>query len=218
MLVTGIFWLWMKMSRVRKYSTNCRFGSNFEFLPTRCRGILIDGDLAKHIDNQRVPEPGESISGTLPFMSMNLLIRLVEGTRVYHNPNDDLESGAWVAMVCGLEHSVQYSPTKRERSWLAGLLSHHVATVSQTKLTISSYPPPMDHPFYGLIVKWLRLFAKRAEEDRFGAKGTVSTETYITSYQEFLREGFTWLKTYGADLHKSWRDLFLSQTIKEYWE
>jgi hypothetical protein len=51
-------------------------------------------------------------------MSMNLLLRLVEGTRVYHNPNDDLESGAWVMMVCGLEQSVQYSANKREESWL----------------------------------------------------------------------------------------------------
>jgi hypothetical protein len=76
----------------------------------------------------------------------------------------------------------------------------------------------MDHPFYGLIVRWLGLLRKRMDENNFGAEGTLSVETYITSYQEFLREGFTWLKTYGADLDKSWRDFFSSQRFKEYWE
>jgi hypothetical protein len=142
-------------------------------------------------------------------MSTNLLDRWVQQKRIYHNPNDDLESGAWVAMVCGLEQSVQYSATKQERSWLTGLLSHHVTTVSWMHFVIYLYPPPMDHPFYGLIVKWLRLLWKRTEENSFGAEGTLSAETYVTSFQEFLREGFTWLKTYGADLHKDWHDFFL---------
>ncbi|KAF9503010.1 hypothetical protein BS47DRAFT_905205 [Hydnum rufescens UP504] len=49
------------------------FGSNFEYLPTRCQGNLIDGDLAKRIGDRKVPEAGESISGTIPFMSIKSL-------------------------------------------------------------------------------------------------------------------------------------------------
>ena len=39
-----------------------RFGSDFEHIPVKCCGILIDGDLAKRINSQEEPSPGSSIS------------------------------------------------------------------------------------------------------------------------------------------------------------
>jgi len=79
-----------------------RFGSDFKHVPVKCRGILIDGDLEKRISPQEEPSPGTLISvswavpftlahsfrrhyfqGTLPYISINLLVRWTE---VYHNP------------------------------------------------------------------------------------------------------------------------------------
>ena len=56
-------------------------------------------------------------------MSINLLSRWSAKNLIYHNPNDDLESGAWVAMICGLEQS-KYSATNQEMAWLTQLLFH----------------------------------------------------------------------------------------------
>ncbi|KAF9518873.1 hypothetical protein BS47DRAFT_163746 [Hydnum rufescens UP504] len=97
------------------------FGSNFEYLPMRCQGNLIDGDLAKHMGDRKAPEAGESISGTIPFMSINLLTRWTAKNPIYHNPNDDLESGIWVAMLCGLEQSIKYGASNQEKFWLTAL-------------------------------------------------------------------------------------------------
>jgi len=194
------------------------FGSNFKYLPTRCRGSLIDGDLAKRISDRKAPEAGESISGTIPFMSINLLSRWAAKNPIYHNPNDDLESGIWVAMLCGLEQSVKCGASNQEKSWLAALFSHNPRVVSGAKVEILLLdnkwmlsPPPKIHAFYGLIVKWLGLLWRRENVDDFGAEGPMSMERYLPSYREFLWEGFTWLETYDADLHRSWREFFSSQ-------
>ena len=39
-----------------------RFGSDFKHVPAKCRGILIDGDLAKRVNPQEDPSPGTSVS------------------------------------------------------------------------------------------------------------------------------------------------------------
>ena len=39
-----------------------RFGSDSKHVPVKCRGILIDGDVAKRVSPQEDPSPGTSIS------------------------------------------------------------------------------------------------------------------------------------------------------------
>jgi len=197
------------------------FGSDFKHVPVKCRGILIDGDLAKRVSPQEEPSPGTSISGTLPFMSINLLTRWTEGNQIYHNPNDDLESGVWVGMIRGLEQSAKYGATKREESWLIGLLSHNAEVISNAKRAIlfmetelSPNSPQIIHAFYGLIVTWLKLVRGRAALDGFGSEGLITKERYLASYQQFLTVGFTWLRDNGKELRKDWCGFFSSQKDK----
>jgi len=146
--------------------------------------------------------------------------------RIYHNPNDDLESGVWVGTIRGLEESVKYNATNQEKSWLTDLLSHNAKVISNAKRAIllldhqwTQFPPPKIHAFYGLIVKWLGLLWKRVNVDKFGAGGPISQERYFASYQEFLHEGFTWLYTRNEELRMRWPDFFLSQrqNLPEEW-
>ncbi|KAF9509555.1 hypothetical protein BS47DRAFT_146838 [Hydnum rufescens UP504] len=48
---------------------------------------VFEMDLAKPIGSQGRPEPGKTISGTVPFMSIRLLERWLIGNDIYHNPN-----------------------------------------------------------------------------------------------------------------------------------
>ena len=166
--------------------------------------------------------------GTLPYMSINLLTRWTEGNRIYHNPNDDLESSVWVGMIRGLEESVKYGATKREESWLTGLLSHNAEVISDAKRAIllmeTELPPNSPrtiHAFYGLIVAWLKLVRGRAALDGFGSEGLITEERYLASYREFFTEGFTWLGNNGDELHKVWCSFFSSQkdngAIPRHW-
>jgi len=196
------------------------FGSDFKHLPSQCRGILIDGDLAKRINPQEEPSARTSISGTLPYMSINLLARWTEGNLIYHYPNDDLESGAWVAVIRGLEQSVKYSASNREKAWLTRLLAHDADVVSGTKRGIRDSETELLrksanlHAFYGLIVKWLVLIKDRELLDDFGAEGLISKERYLDSYRSFLSTGFTWLGDNREELRKDWCGFFSSQKDK----
>jgi len=163
----------------------------------------------------------DHFQGTLPYMSINLLTRWTEGNRIYHNPNDDLESGVWVGMIRGLEQSVKYGATKKEKSWLTDLLAHNAKVISLAKHQIreldrrwASNPPEAVHAFYGLIVKWLGLLLDRADKDGSGTKGSISMERYLGSYQEFLCVGFTWLQMHEVELREDWRHFFSSQKDK----
>ena len=75
----------------------------------------------------------DRFQGTLPYMSINLPTRWTAMNRIYHNPNDDLESGVWVGVIRGLEESIKYNATNQEKSWLTGLLSHDAEVISNAK-------------------------------------------------------------------------------------
>ena len=153
-------------------------------------------------------------------MSINLLARWTAKNPIYHNPNDDLESGAWVAVIHGLEQSVKYSASNQEKAWLTRLLAHDADVVSGAKRAIRESEAELFrksakiHAFYGLIVKWLVLIKDRELLDDFGAEGLISKERYLESYRLFFSTGFTWLGDNKEELCKDWRGFFSSQKDK----
>jgi hypothetical protein len=120
-------------------------------------------------------------------------------------------------MIYGLEQSDKYSPTNQEHSWVTDLHSHDPMAILNSKRAIRDSDAELSldstkiHAFYGLITKWLNLVKNKALLDRYGLGGTISTERYLGSYLEFLREGFDWLETREIELRERWHIFFLSQ-------
>jgi hypothetical protein len=156
-------------------------------------------------------------------MSIRLLERWLDGQDIYHNPNDDLESGVWVALIGGLEKAVvnyEGNVSVTEKNRLRRLNSPAIDTVLGEKrgiLVWANRSRLEPHAIYGLIARWLSLLDNIAVADKFGTLYAVSEERYRHSYQTFVREGLTWLEAHEKVLSKSWRDCFGSQETPEYW-
>ena len=99
-------------------------------------------------------------------MSINLLSRWSAKNLIYHNPNDDLESGAWVAMICGLEQS-RHSATNQEMAWLTQLLFHDPLAILGAKGAIRD----SDAEFFLALVRFghkFRHLVRRATPHSIG--------------------------------------------------
>ncbi|KAF9506933.1 hypothetical protein BS47DRAFT_1399047 [Hydnum rufescens UP504] len=156
-------------------------------------------------------------------MSIRLLERWLVGHNIYHNPNDDLESGAWVALIGGLEKAVanddgNMSVTEKDR--LCRLNSPAVDSdlgQKQGILVWANRPRLEPHAFYGLIARWLQILDNIAIADEFGILHAVSGERYRHSYQTFVHEGLTWLEAHEKVLSMNWGDCFRSQKTPKHW-
>jgi hypothetical protein len=157
-------------------------------------------------------------------MSIRLLERWFIGHDIYHNPYDDLESGAWVALIGGLEKAVANDDgniSVTEKDWHASLNSAAVRTELGEKrgiLVWANRSRLEPHAIYGLIARWLSLLYDIAVADEFGILYAVSEERSRHSYQAFVREVLTWLEAHEKVLCMNWGDCFTrSQKTPKHW-
>ncbi|KAJ7083688.1 hypothetical protein B0H15DRAFT_802729 [Mycena belliarum] len=82
------------VARVESYPAADLIRGDLELEGIICRGILIDGDQAVKWKEAR--EPGTHRSGTLPFMSQDMIRGMSRPLNTTHTALDDLESFTWV--------------------------------------------------------------------------------------------------------------------------
>ncbi|KAF8491034.1 hypothetical protein F5888DRAFT_1738123, partial [Russula emetica] len=172
-----------------------------------CRGFLIDGD---HAIKWREFSGSQSISGTMPFMSMRLLGTWQGDDATIHTALDDLESFLWV-LIWGIVYAskdIQGAKTAN-RGIQAMLIAWSGDVAHNLSKSIVAEDSWTDAVFGDLIQEWLDTFRQaRKESRRFnGAMSTMhmgsrdwddacnAFESYCKDiYREVLESGFRYLE------------------------
>ncbi|KDQ06882.1 hypothetical protein BOTBODRAFT_181161 [Botryobasidium botryosum FD-172 SS1] len=187
---------------------------------TLCRGMLIDGDLAKKIEPHEPLTEGLTGLGTLPFISIKLLRRWADNMPTSHTPLDDAESFTWVKLWRYLvEAETLQVLTAPEKFPLAELASARVGAVLGAKypyiLYVRDYratSPLLENHIRTL----LRLTDRMYWEDRkveVEAEGSF-LHRYRHVYEEYFKVSFQFREENEAILRQPWAE-FLKASWKK---
>ncbi|KAF8491070.1 hypothetical protein F5888DRAFT_1620354 [Russula emetica] len=180
-----------------------------------CRGFLIDGD---HAIKWREFSSSQSISGTMPFMSMRLLGFWQGDGETIHTALDDLESFLWV-LIWGIVHaSKDIEGAKTANRGIQAMLIAWSGDVTYNLSKLSAAEINWKDAVFGdLIRAWIKTFREAREENErltedmstmdLGSQEWNNTcdelESYCNDiYKEVLESGFRYLE--GVREYSDW--------------
>jgi len=182
---------------------------------TMCHGMLIDGDLAKTIEPRESAKDGSSRSGTIPFISINLLRGWSDNVPVSHTPLDDAESFTWVKLwrylVEAEKHQVITTP---ETSRLHDLASPLLSAVLSSKL-LYILPPRKEPAASPLLLNHVQVLLSLVIQMPTGDNVEGSfLNRYRHVYERYFTTSFQFRKQNETVLRQPWAKFFNDQRAK----
>ncbi|KAF8491086.1 hypothetical protein F5888DRAFT_1620330 [Russula emetica] len=226
----GILHRDISSGNVLRYSEPVRRSALDKFECTRnvnyCQGFLIDGD---HAIKWREFSGSQSISGTIPFMSMRLLDAWqVRGT-IIHTALDDLESFLWV-LIWGIVHASKViEGAKIANEGIQLMLDAWSGDVNCNRTKYSTVEISWKDAVFGdLIQEWFNTFRLASRENNritedmsimdLGSQewddACDELESYCKDiYKEVLESGFRYLE--GVRGYSDW-DKVVAANVRRF--